>query len=776
MKIRVKNIIAIGIIAMTLISCSGELKKADYQVIPLPKNITENVNERPFILSKNVIVTYPTSQPELIKEANFLTEFLNEILGYELKIEASESFKKEAINLSVNPSLFTEKDSYKIIVNENNINITSSEASSLFYAIQTLRKSLPFDAKGENIAMPATEIHDYPRFGHRGMMLDVSRHIFPLDSIKEYIDLMALHNMNKFHLHLTDDQGWRIEIKKYPKLTEVGAWRSGTKIGKSETFDTIRYGGFYTQEELRDLVKYAADRHITIIPEIDLPGHQLAALATYPELGCTGGPYEVWKQWGVADDVICAGNEDAMRFLEDVLTEVMDIFPSEYIHIGGDECPKVRWEQCPKCQAKIKELGFKDDEHFKAENYLQSYVMTRMEKFVEDHGRKVIGWDEILEGGLGPNVTVMSWRSIDGGKEGAKQHHDVIMTPCSHLYFDYYQTDNTDDEPLAIGGYIPVERVYEFEPIPSDLTEEEAKHILGAQGNLWVEYIKDMNTVFYRILPRMDALTEVQWVSPEQKDYDSFLKRAYKMVEFYDLKGWNYAKHIFDINVEIVPNVEAKCIDVTMSKFGEGDILYTLDGSDPLTNGTKYTEALKLTENAKLRAIVKRAKSVGKEFKTDIELSKSSMKPITLKNEPHENYRFDGANTLIDGLSGGKNYKTGRWIAFFGENLDAKIDMIEEQEISNLSFQCNLTKGDWIFNAKSVKVLGSNDGENYEEIHYQEFPIETIAEDGVLSYSVDFEKTNARYVNIIIEPHMCPEGHSGYGYPAWIFIDELKIN
>jgi hexosaminidase len=274
----------------------------------------------------------------------------------------------------------------------------------------------------------------------------------------------------------------------------------------------------------------------------------------------------------------------------------------------------------------------------------------------------------------------------------------------------------------------------------------------------------------------MDALTEVQWVSPEQKDYDSFLKRAYKMVEFYDIKGWNYAKHIFDIDVEIVPNVEAKCIDVTMSKFGNGDILYTLDGSDPLTNGTKYTEALKLTENAKLRAIVKRAKSVGKEFKTDIELSKSSMKPITLKNEPHENYRFDGANTLIDGLSGGKNYKTGRWIAFFGENLDAKIDMIEEQEISNLSFQCNLTKGDWIFNAKSVKVLGSNDGENYEEIHYQEFPIETIAEDGVLSYSIDFEKTSVRYVNIIIEPHMCPEGHSGYGYPAWIFVDELKIN
>lgn len=772
---KIKNLIATAFVALTLMSCSSNLHQADYKVIPMPKNITESA-ANPFVLSKKVSITYPCSQAELSKEAAFLSEYFNEILGYALDVQESNEPEKSAINLSVNPDIFTENDSYKIIVNEDNINIIGSNAQSVFYAVQTLRKSLPFNAIGEDIIMPAAEIYDYPRFGHRGMMLDVSRHIFDLDSIKEFIDVMALHNMNKFHIHLTDDQGWRIEIKKYPELTEVGAWRSGTKIGKTETYDTIRYGGFYTQEELRELVKYAEDRHITIIPEIDLPGHQLAALATYPEFGCTGGPYEVWRQWGVSDDVICAGNEDAMRFLEDVLLEVMDIFPSEYIHIGGDECPKVRWEQCPKCQAKIKELGYADDEHFKAEAYLQSYVMKRMEKFVEDHGRKVIGWDEILEGGLGPNVTVMSWRSIDGGKEGAKQNHDVIMTPCSHLYFDYYQTDNTDDEPLAIGGYIPVKRVYDFEPIPSELTESEAKHILGPQANLWVEYIKNMNTVFYRVLPRMDALAEVQWVTPEQKNYDDFLNRVYKMVELYDIKGWNYAKHIFDIDVKIIPNVDAKCIDVTMSKFGDGDILYTLDGTDPLTEGIKYTEPLKLTESADLRAIVKRTRSVGKEFKTKIDLCKSSMKPISLKNEPHENYRFDGARTLIDGLSGGRNYKTGRWIAFFGENLDATIDLTEDQDISNLSFNCNLTKGDWIFNAKSVTISVSDDGKEYKEIHHQEFPIETVAEDGVMTYNVDFEKTNARFVNVVIEPFMCPEGHSGYGYPAWIFIDELKIN
>lgn len=773
---KIRQILSCFIITLALISCSTESKRADYRVVPLPKTITESPDEKAFTLSPDVSICYLSSQKELQKEADFLSEYINDILGYSLKTVSSEGVESRAINLSIDPTLFNNDNECQIIVNEDNIKIIGSNASSVFHGIQTLRKSLPFDAKGENVGMPAAVITDYPRFGHRGMMLDVCRHIFTLDSIKQFIDVMALHNMNKFHLHLTEDQGWRMEIKKYPELTQVGAWRSGTKIGKTETYDSIRYGGYYTQEELRELVQYATDRHITIIPEVDLPGHQLAALATYPELGCTGGPYEVWRQWGVSEDVICAGNEDAMTFLEDVLLEVMDVFPSEYIHIGGDECPKTRWEQCPKCQAKIKELGFKDDDKFTAEAYLQSYVMTRMEKFIEDHGRKVIGWDEVLEGGLGPNVTVMSWRNSEAGKEAAQQKHDVIMTPCSHLYFDYYQTDDTDNEPIAIGGYIPVSKVYEFEPIPSGLSDEEAKHILGPQANLWTEYIKDMKTVFYRILPRMDALSEVQWVMPEQKDYDDFLKRTYKMVELYDIMGWNYAKHIFDIDVDITPNIEAKCIDITMSKFGEGDILYTLDGSDPLVSGIKYVGPIKLTESAQLRAIVKRINNVGREFSTDIELSKSSMKPITLKNEPNEAYRFEGANTLIDGLSGGKNYKTGRWIAFFGENLDATIDLLEGQEISRLRFNCNLTKGDWIFNAKSVKILVSDDGNEYKEIHQEEFPIEMVREDGVIAYDIDFEKSNVRFVNVVIEPFMCPEGHSGYGYPAWIFVDELKID
>lgn len=773
---KIKHILISGIIAMSIISCSEKLQDADYHVIPLPKEITENIEEKPFTLSSSVHVTYPKNQPELLKEANFLSEYIEDILGYALKVEATDEFKNEAINLKIDSSDFDHNDAYQIIVNKDNINIIGSKASSVFYGIQTLRKSLPIGKKGQKVNLPAAVINDYPRFDYRGMMLDVSRHLFPLDSIKEFIEAIALHNINKFHLHLIDDQGWRMEIKKYPKLTEVGAWRSGTKIGKTEDYDTIRYGGFYTQEELRDLVQYAADRHITIIPEIDLPGHQLAALSSYPELGCTGGPYEVWRHWGVSEDVICAGNEKSMQFLEDVLLEVMEVFPSQYIHIGGDECPRSRWEQCPRCQAKIKELGLKDDDNHKAEDYLQSYIVERIEQFVENHGHHIIGWDEILDGKLAPNATVMSWRSSEGGKQAALQHHKVIMSPCTHLYFDYYQTDDTDNEPVGIGGYNPVIRVYSFEPIPEGLTEEESKYILGPQANLWTEYIGDISTAFYRSLPRMDALSEVQWCLPEQKDYNDFIARTFKMIDLYDLYHWNYAKHIFDLDVKTVPNIEEKCIEVSLSKFGEGDIRYTLDGSDPLTNGIKYVSPLKINNNCKLRAIVSRAKNTGKEYSATFDFSKSSMKPIILKNEPDKKYYFDGPNTLVDGLSGGINYKTGRWLGFFGEDMDAIIDLQEEQEINSVSFNCNINKNDWIYNAKHVKVLVSDDGNDFNEIYSQDFPILSFDDkDGVYPVEVTFEPVKTRYVEVIIAPFLLPKGHSGYGYPAWIFVDEIKI-
>ena len=770
MKKIVVAIISIAI--LTLSSCQKRIETADYQIVPLPKEINLT-DERPFVLDKNTVIAYPKCQEDLQKEADFLADYIEDICSFRPTVKDAENEMTNVIYLAMEPDNFDNKDAYQIIVNEKVIKITSSNTSGIFYGIQTLRKSIPVDNNMTKIALPAGVINDWPRFAYRGMHLDVSRHFFPIDSIKVYIDVMAMHNLNKFHLHITDDQGWRIEITKYPKLTEIGAWRSGTIIGKTMAYDTIRHGGFYTQEELRDLVKYAEDRHITIIPEIDLPGHMLAALASYPELGCTGGPYEVWKRWGVSEDVICAGNEQAMQFLEDVLLEVMDIFPSEYIHIGGDEVPRDRWVECPKCQAKIKELGIKGDDKHSAEDYLQSYVMSRMEQFVENHGRHIIGWDEMLDGELAPNATVMSWRGSSGGYKAAKMGHNVIMTPNDYLYFDYYQSLDTDSEPEAGGGYNSVKKVYSLEPIPEGLTKDEEKYILGPQANIWTEYTSEFNVVLYRMLPRLGALAEVQWCNPEQKNYDDFVKREYRLAKLYDLYHWRYATHIFDIDVKITPNVQDGVIDVTMTKQVDGDIMYSIDNHEFI----KYSEPLKISQNCHLEGYVMYPNGTkGKVSKTNFDFSKASMKPIVLKDQPHRNYAYDGAQMLIDGLRGGSNYRSGRWLGWYGKNLDATVDLQDLTEISSVRFNLLINMKDWIFNAKSAKVLVSDDGEDFKEVFSQDFDLlPADYNDFLYPVEISFSPVNAKYVEIIITPFDCPEGHSGYGYPAWIFVDEIGV-
>ena len=763
----------IGILTLAFTSCQKQpAETLDYQVVPLPKEIIF-AEENPFVLNKKTVITYPRAHRELQNEAEFLADYIEEICGFRPTVKCTYNYMINAINLKIEQGYYANDEAYQIIVNEKNIEIISSNTSGIFYGIQTLRKSLPVGTNEDKIVFPATTINDWPRFSYRGMHLDVSRHFFPLDSVKVYIDAMALHNLNKFHIHITDDQGWRIEIKKYPKLTQIGAWRSGTLIGKSMAYDTIRHGGFYTQEELKDLVKYAADRHITIIPEIDLPGHMLAALASYPELGCTGGPYEVWKRWGVSEDVICAGNEKAMQFLEDVLLEVMDIFPNEYIHIGGDEVPRDRWKECPKCQAKIKQLGIKGDNKHTAEDYLQSYVMSRMEQFVENHGRHIIGWDEMLDGELAPNATVMSWRGSSGGQKAAKMHHNVIMTPNDYLYFDYYQTLDTDAEPFSIGGYNPVKKVYSYEPIPDGLTKDEEKYILGPQANIWTEYTSEFNVLLYRMLPRIGALAEVQWCYPEQKNYEDWVLREYRMTKLYDIYKWNYAPHIFDIDVRIVPNVKEGYIEIIMSKLIDGDMMYSFDNQE----FKKYTEPLKITQNCHFECyVIYPDGSKGRTFSTDFDFSKSSMKPIILKDQPHRNYAYNGADVLIDGLKGSNNYRSGRWLGFFGNALDATINLLQPTEISGVKFNCNMNMKDWIFNAKTVKVLISDDGLRFMEVFRQDFNmLPADYAESLHTVDVHFEPVEAQFVEIVIEPFDCPEGHNGYGYPGWVFVDEIMV-
>ena len=468
----------------------------------------------------------------------------------------SEGHSKTGINFVVDPALDPEE--YSLVVNRKAVIIKASALNGFIYAIQTVKQMLPEEIfsdsldQDEDWKLKCVVIKDAPRFAYRGMHLDVSRHFWSVDEVKRYLDVMQVHKLNRFHWHLTDDQGWRIEIKKYPRLTEKGAVRKETLVGhlqpKDNVFDGTPYGEglFYTQDQIREVVAYAAARGITVIPEIDLPGHMVAALACYPELGCTSGPYEVWPMWGVADDVLCPGNEKTFEFIENVLSEVADLFPSEYIHIGGDECPKVRWEKCPKCQARIKALGLEADERHSAEYFLQSYVTERVEAFLATRGKRIIGWDEILEGKLAPDATVMSWRGISGGLEAARLGHDAIMTPNSYLYFDYYQSENQDAEPLAIGGYLPVSKVYSYEPFEEGMTEEEKSHIIGVQANLWTEYITTESQLEYMLLPRLAALSEVQWCQPQNKNWERFEDCVDDVCDIYDQMGYNYARHLLE--------------------------------------------------------------------------------------------------------------------------------------------------------------------------------------------------------------------------------------
>ena len=468
-------------------------------------------------------------------------------------MEALETATGEQLHLSdggihfiQNPELGQEE--YAIHVTRDSVRVEASALNGFVYACETLKQMLPPAIYGNekvkaDWVLPCVDIQDKPRFSYRGMHLDPCRHFWSIDETKKYLDIMTAYKLNRFHWHLTEDQGWRMEVKKYPRLTEVGAWRNGTCIGKDfESNDGVRYGGFYTREQMEEVVAYAAERGITVIPEIDLPGHMVAALAAYPELGCTGGPYEVWTRWGVSEQILCAGNEKVYTFLEDVFTELLEIFPSEYIHIGGDECfPQDKvlpWDHCPKCAALMKKLGIKKGPQ--AKHYLQNYVTARVQKFLNDHGRKIIGWDEILEGDLAEGATVMSWRGVKGGIEAAAKGFDAIMTPYTFLYFDYYQSRERDKEPLCIGDYLPLDKVYSYEPYEG-MTEGSESHILGVQANLWTEYIATEEHLEYMLLPRMCALSEIQWCAADAKDYGRFSASLEHSFALLDAMGANYS-------------------------------------------------------------------------------------------------------------------------------------------------------------------------------------------------------------------------------------------
>lgn len=522
-------------------ACSHQIPVPEMDIVPAPRKI------------EAVSGTFDFRGTPIALDTDFGTDVAAAVTGFaeDLSAASGETSGITAGNASrglvikYDPSVAPEN--YIIKVRPQRTVVKASDLNGVIYSLETIKQMLPVSVysgkveAGADWSVPCVSITDGPRFGYRGLMLDVSRHFFSKDEVKKIIDVMVMHKLNRLHWHLTDDQGWRVEIRRYPELTSKGSVRKGTVIRKEwGHYDGIPYGGFYTQDEIREVVAYAASKGVTIVPEIDLPGHMMGALAAYPELGCTGGPYDVWCTWGVSEEVLCAGKEETMVFLENVLGEIMELFPSEYIHIGGDECPKVRWESCPACQAKIRELGLQDDERHSAEHYLQSYVTERIGKFLESHGRKFIGWDEILEGKLPEGATVMSWRGVDGGVAAANMGHDAIMTPTSHLYFDYYQSEDTENEPFGIGGLVTLEKVYSFEPVAEGLDVEKAAHIIGVQANMWTEYVLSDSHLEYMILPRLAALSEVQWCRPENRDWNRFRKSMDRIVGIYTERGYNF--------------------------------------------------------------------------------------------------------------------------------------------------------------------------------------------------------------------------------------------
>lgn len=749
---------------------------SDYEIIPKPLDVNSK-GDASFLLKDGVAVIYPENNQKMQDNAEFLVDYVEKQTGVKLTSHAGMPVDGAiCLTLDLNDD---NAEAYKLIVNDKRVCISGASEAGVFYGIQTLRKSLPV-AQDINVNLSAVEIYDKPRLAYRGAMLDVARHFYTVDEVKTFIDMLALHNINRFHWHLTDDQGWRIEIKKYPKLMSVASERKETVVGRwySGIYDGKPYGGYYTQDELRDVIDYAAKRHITIIPEVDLPGHMQAALTAYPELGCTGGPYEVRTIWGVSQDVLCVGNDFTLQFVKDVLSEVADIFPSEYIHIGGDECPKVRWEKCPKCQERIKSLGLKSDAKHTKEQRLQSYMIQEAAKYLKEKGKRIIGWTEILEGGLVPDATLMSWIGESGGIEAAHQHHDVIMTPNTYLYFDYYQSKKVEDEPLAIGGYLPIEKTYNYEPMPKELTEEEQQYIKGVQANLWTEYIPIFSQVQYMVLPRLGAAAEVQWTDPSKKDYKDFLRRVPHLVAVYDCYGWNYATHVYDVNVDMKADTVNHVLNVQLSTMADDPIYYTLDGQDPTEKSLKYTKPFTIDQSVVLKTMAVHPDRTSKISVDTIRFNKATLKPVVLLQPNESRFSPDGPVVLVDGRNGNHSFDTGAWLAVAGNDLEAVINMQAETILSSASVHVYVRKDAWLFDARGFSVSVSSDNKNYKEVASQEYKqMQESDSDGIIEHELSFDPCKATYVKIkVISEKSMPDWHWDAGKAPFLLVDEIILN
>jgi hexosaminidase len=771
--IKLKHSIKILLVNILMLAIAYSLNAGSINIIPVPMQVIEGKG----------VFTIQNSTFLLIDETNGTTEIAG-LLAEKIRLSSGLNLETRAYNAAFpknNSIVLTTlgadvslgKEGYSIDISETNVYVRAISANGFFYGLQTLLQLLPADIEKQasgvkSYSLPVVIIKDKPRFAYRGMHLDVGRHMFPVAFIKKYIDLMAMYKLNTFHWHLTDDQGWRIEIKKYPKLTQIGSIRKGTQIGKTDKIDSIPYAGFYTQAQAREIVAYAASKFITVIPEIEMPGHSMAALTAYPQLSCTGGPFEVRTKWGVADDILCAGNDSVFTFMQDVLTEIMEIFPSTYIHIGGDEAPKVRWEQCPKCQARIKAEGLKD------EAGLQSYFIKRIEKFLISKNRRLIGWDEIIEGGLAPEATVMAWRGIQAAIDAANEGHDAIMTPVDYCYFDYYQGDPVD-EPEAAGGYLTLKTVYSYNPVPETLPFEQSQHIIGVQGNVWTEFLKTPEQVEYMVFPRAIALAEVAWSQQDRRDWDDFMNRMDNQFPRLDYLGVKYSKGSFATNISTQRENNRNLVILTSETKGM-EIHYTVDGSNPNPNSGVYNKPFELPKSTLVKAaLFDKDKIAGSINQREIIVSKASGKPVTIIKPYSFKYPGTGDQAMTDGLTGTDSYKSG-WQGYEGTDMEFTVDLLQPTKISSIKLNFVKSPKDWVLFPTEVMFSISMDGKTWKNLDPTKFDASSPSEKEIKPATSNFHEKDVRYIKVAAtSPKVLPEWHEYKGQPCWIFADELIV-
>ncbi|MVM34487.1 family 20 glycosylhydrolase [Spirosoma sp. HMF4905] len=744
-----------------------------YNLIPFPARFSGQNGQ--FTISSNTrVVIAPATDASVKSVAQLFASQVKTANGLALTVAPTSPAlaKGSHIFFTLNKKLVLGDEGYKLTVTPGKVLVEAATPKGLFYAAQTMRQLLPA-GQAAPVIMPACAITDKPRFGYRGLMLDAGRYFMPVPFVKKFIDLMAMHKQNTFHWHLTEDQGWRIEIKKYPKLTQIGSKRAESIVGQysqnyPQQFDGKPSGGFYTQEEIKDVVRYAQSRFVTIVPEIEMPGHAQAALAAYPELGCDPAKgYQVYTKWGVSEDVYCP-SEKTFTFLQDVLTEVIALFPGKYIHIGGDECPKTAWKNSAFCQELIKKNNLKD------EHELQSYFIRRIEKFLNTKGRSIIGWDEILEGGLAPNATVMSWRGTAGGIAAAQQKHNVIMSPNGTCYLDYYQ-GNPATEPLAIGGYLPLDQVYAYEPMPTELSAADQKYITGVQGNIWTEYLPTPESVEYMAFPRAIALAEIGWMQAGPHNFEDFAQRLKNHLPKLDAIPVNYARRLFDISATTQANDQGQ-IQVRLNKLdSDSRIFYTTNGKEPNEKSTEYIGPITLTKTTTIRAMTQTGgKPTGGKLTQTFTLHKGKNKPYTYAIAPDSN--SDPKTTkLTDGVRGETPRDRRQWTSF-SEDMDVMVDLGDVTSVTKVSLNFLKIIMSKSFPPASVDIAISKDGKDFKEAISQPVKYDLNGPWDILPVVADFKTARARYVRIRAKnAGVCPAGHPNAGEKTWFATDEIVV-